>query len=134
MTPEARERLAAARVAQLATVRPDGAPHLVPVVFAVVGDVIWTAVDAKPKSTRRLQRLRNVETHPRVCLLVDHYAEDWRTLWWVRVDGTASIVPVIGEGSGGVTALTAKYQQYEADPPPGPLIRIEADVWRAWHG
>jgi PPOX class probable F420-dependent enzyme len=133
MTPEARERFAAARVARLATVRPDGDPHLVPVVFAVVGDLIWTAVDAKPKSTRRLQRLRNLEAHEPVSLLVDHYDDDWSRLWWVRVDGTARIVPVDGaEGPDVIAALTAKYAQYESDPPPGPLIRIEPRTWRSW--
>ncbi len=135
MTPEALERFATARVARLATVRPDGTPHLVPVVFAMVGTVVWTVVDAKPKSRRRLQRLDNVAGHPAVSLLVDHYDDDWQQLWWVRVDGTASIVPVDGdEGSTALAALTAKYPQYESHPPPGPLIRIEPNVWRAWHG
>jgi PPOX class probable F420-dependent enzyme len=134
MTPEHRERLATAPVARLATVRPDGTPHLVPVVFALVEDVVWTAVDAKPKSTHQLLRLRNIATHPRVSLLVDHYDDDWSRLWWVRVDGTASIVPINGEALVAVTALTAKYPQYESNPPPGPLIRIEPTVWRTWHG
>jgi PPOX class probable F420-dependent enzyme len=131
---QSRHRFSKARVARLATVRPDGGPHLVPVVFALVRDVIWTAVDAKPKSPRRLQRLRNIEAEPRVSLLVDHFDGDWSKLWWVRVDGTASIVPVDGaEGRAAVAALTVKYPQYESDPPPGPLIRIEPNVWRTWH-
>jgi len=49
---EARSRFAAGRVARLATVRPDGSPHLVPVVFALDGPTIAFAVDDKPKSTR----------------------------------------------------------------------------------
>lgn len=135
MRPEARERLAAARVARLASVRRDGKPHLVPIVFTLLEDAIWTAVDAKPKRTRRLQRLDNIAAHPEVSLLVDHYDDDWSKLWWVRVDGTARIVPVdSAEGPTATAALIAKYPQYESDPPPGPLIRIEPNVWRTWHG
>jgi PPOX class probable F420-dependent enzyme len=129
----ARARFAAARVARLASVTPAGAPHVVPVTFAVVGDAIWTAVDDKPKSTRRLQRLVNIAAHPAVSLLVDHYEEDWSALWWVRADGTANVLDV--DGSPGVraalTELAAKYPQY-AEPPPGPLIRVAVTSWRAW--
>lgn len=87
-------RFAARRVARLSTVSARGDPHVVPVVFAVVGDVVFTAVDAKPKSTRSLRRLANIEAKPRVSMLVDHYEEDWSALWWVRVDGTAKTRPV----------------------------------------
>ena len=82
-----------APVAALATVRPDGAPHVVPVVFAMAAgrdDLIYTAIDAKPKSTQRLRRLDNIENNPAVSLLVDHYDDDWSQLWWVRADGTAT--------------------------------------------
>ena len=75
----------------MATVTPDGRPHLVPVVFAVHEEVIYTAVDAKPKTTQRLRRLANIERNPQVTLLVDHYDEDWTQLWWVRADGVATI-------------------------------------------
>lgn len=129
----ARERFAAARVARLATTTPEGRPHLVPVVFAVVGDRVWTAVDAKPKSTRSLRRLANVESNPRVSLLVDRYEDDWSALWWVRVDGHATVVPVEAqEGDLALSALAAKYPQYAAQAPSGPLIRIEVDHWTSW--
>ncbi|PFG41072.1 PPOX class probable F420-dependent enzyme [Georgenia soli] len=133
MDDGARERLAAARVARLATVRPDGSPHLVPVTFALVGDVVWTAVDDKPKSTRALQRLANIAAHPAVSLLVDHYDEDWSTLWWVRADGVAGVVEVDGSPDvrTALAALTAKYAQY-ATPPAGPLVRIELTRLRSW--
>ena len=83
-------------MARLATVTTDDTPHLVPVVFAVddpdaAAAVIYTAVDGKPKSTQRLRRLANIEHNPRVSLLVDHYADDWTQLWWVRADGTATV-------------------------------------------
>ena len=133
MDDGARARFAAAPVARLATVTPAGAPHVVPVTFALVGDVVWTAVDDKPKSTRTLQRLTNIAAHPAVSLLVDHYEDDWSALWWVRADGTASVVPGGGtpEVRAALAALTAKYPQY-ADPPPGPLIRVAVTTWRAW--
>jgi PPOX class probable F420-dependent enzyme len=133
MDADARARFAGARVARLASVTPGGAPHIVPVTFALVGDVVWTAVDDKPKSTRRLQRLANIAAHPAVSLLVDHYADDWSALWWVRADGSASVTDV-GDGDearAALTALVAKYPQY-AEPPPGPLIRIAVTSWRAW--
>lgn len=124
MTP--RERFAAARVARLATVTPEGAPHLVPIVFALVGDVVCTAVDAKPKRHRALRRLANIAHEPRVCILADHYDEDWSTLWWVRADGLASVTDEPEP------ALVAKYPQYEATPPPGPFLRIDVRRWTAW--
>ena len=89
---EAQTRLAGARVARLATAGGDGQPHLVPVTFAIDGDLIYTTVDHKPKKSANLRRLRNIRENPRVALLADHYAEDWDELWWVRVDGWASVV------------------------------------------
>ena len=89
---ELRRRFASSPVARLATARPDGQPHVVPVVFALVGDTIYTAVDAKPKSTLRLQRLVNLQSDPRCALLVDRYDDDWSQLWWVRADGVASVL------------------------------------------
>ncbi len=130
----AREHFGAARVARLATTTTDGAPHLVPIVFTLVGEVVWTAVDGKPKSTHRLRRLANIAAEPRVSLLVDRYTDDWEQLWWVRADGTATIEdPGAGvEVLTALEALTVKYQQYVDDPPPGPLVRIEVRTWRAW--
>jgi PPOX class probable F420-dependent enzyme len=89
---EARRRFGDARVARPATVRPDGSPHLVPIVFALERDTLYFAVDEKPKRSARLQRIANVEHEPRVSALVDAYDEDWSRLWWVRIDGRAHIV------------------------------------------
>ena len=96
-----RARLAAARLGHLATMRPDGRPHVVACCFAVQGDRLWTAVDAKPKTTTRLQRLDNVRANPWASLLVDHYEEDWDELWWVRADGTAAVLVEGVEHDGG---------------------------------
>lgn len=119
----------AARVARLATVGVDGAPHLVPMVFAVGGGVIFSAVDGKPKRHTALRRLANIAHEPRVAVLVDHYADDWEVLWWVRVDGVAR---VRDRSPAGLAALTAKYPQYVASPPAGPFLEIEIVRWSSW--
>jgi len=129
---EARRRLGAARVARLATVSDAGLPHLVPVTFALDGDLIYTAVDAKPKTTRDLRRLRNVRANPRAAILVDHYDEDWARLWWVRADGAASIIDDRVGMAGPVAALARRYPQYLADPPAGPVIAIRIDRVTGW--
>jgi PPOX class probable F420-dependent enzyme len=122
-------RFAEARVARLATVGADGAPHLVPIVFALTGDVIHSAVDAKPKRHRRLRRLANIAHEPRVSVLADHYDDDWSLLWWVRADGVAAVTD---ESPDGLAALTAKYPQYRETPPPGPFLRIAVTAWSSW--
>ncbi len=125
---DARARFAAARVARLATVGAGGAPHLVPVTFAVRGDTVVIAVDHKPKRTTDLKRLRNIEADPRVSLLADHYAEDWDLLWWARADGTARVL----RDGGPVGELVAKYPQYAARPPAGSVIVVAVTSWRGW--
>lgn len=136
----ARRCFAAARVARLATVDDLGCPHLVPIVFATDGaDHVVTAVDRKPKSTARLRRLHNIEVTPAVCLLADGYAEDWSTLWWVRADGGARIVPPDApdlatreEYEAALVRLRAKYPQYRDDPPAGPVIVVAVHDWTGW--
>ncbi len=124
----AEQRLAEARVGRLATVTADGRPHVVPVCFAMAGGRIYTAVDAKPKSTRALQRLENVRATGRASLLVDHYEEDWSQLWWVRVDGPAEVL----DSDAALDGLAAKYEQYRAQRPAGPVIAITPERWRSW--
>jgi PPOX class probable F420-dependent enzyme len=121
----------AARVARLATTNPDGTPHIVPVVFAVAGETVWTAVDEKPKTTTALRRLDNVRARPRLSLLVDRYADDWSALWWVRADGSGTVLDA-AEAGDGLTALVEKYEQYQRRPPPGPVLRIEVTRWASW--
>ena len=127
-----RARVAEALVARLATVRPDGRPHVVPCCFVLSDEVLYSAVDAKPKSTRALRRLDNIRADPSVAVLVDHYADDWETLWWVRLDGRARIVDSGSEFDQALQLLAAKYEQYVRDPPLGPVIAVDITRWQAW--
>jgi PPOX class probable F420-dependent enzyme len=119
-------------VAMLATVGRDGVPHVVPVVFAVHDDVVYTAVDAKRKSTRRLRRLANIEGNPQVSLLVDHYEEDWTRLWWVRADGEAAIHYSGDEMATGYGLLRRKYVQYQRIALDGPVVTVDVKKWSSW--
>ena len=127
-----RARAGEARVARLATVTADGAPHIVPCCFTLTGDTIWSAVDQKPKSTLALRRLDNLRRHPRVSLLVDHYEEDWAELWWVRIDGDARVVVDDDERERALDRLAAKYVHYVEHRPQGAVIAITITAWRFW--
>jgi PPOX class probable F420-dependent enzyme len=119
----------AARVARLATVGLDGRPHVVPICFALDGDTLYTSVDSKPKSTRRLRRLANIEANPAVEIVIDHWDEDWSRLWWVRLSGRAEIVE---HDARALELLQAKYPQYLADPPVGPFIVVTIRRQSGW--
>jgi PPOX class probable F420-dependent enzyme len=137
-----RRRVAEARVGHLATVTPEGRPHVVPCCFALVpgatgvtpggADTLVSAVDAKPKSTLALRRLDNLRAHPAASLLVDRYDEDWSALWWVRVDGTARVLDGGPERERALDVLAAKYAPYRERRPPGPVVAIAVTAWRAW--
>jgi PPOX class probable F420-dependent enzyme len=131
---EARARFAAGRVARLATVGADARPHLVPLVFVVDGDTVYSAVDdAKPKATMRLRRLVNIAANSAVALLVDHYDDDWAALWWVRADGTARLLePGAPEAARALALLSHRYRQYRAAPPPGVVIAVDVARWSGW--
>ena len=131
MSPEeARERFASARVARLASADAGGTPHIVPLVFALDGDTVYSAVDAKPKRTTDLKRLRNVVENPRVALLADHYADDdWDALWWARADGTGRVLESAPEA---VALLRERYAQYRDTPPGGPVLAIDVSRWSGW--
>jgi PPOX class probable F420-dependent enzyme len=127
-----RARVAASQVARLATVRPDGRPHLVPIVYALDGDTLYSAVDAKPKRSTKLQRIENVRENPDVAVLVDHYEDDWDELWWVRLEGHARVLDGGGEADRAIELLRAKYAQYRATPPSPPVLAIDVVHWSCW--
>jgi PPOX class probable F420-dependent enzyme len=120
------------RVARLATVGPDGAPHLVPFVFAWLDGSCYSVVDEKPKRTQRLQRLRNLEADPRATLLFDAYDEDWARLGWVSLRGHASVVGDAAERDRAIAALRAKYPQYRDMTLDGPLLRFTPERVVRW--
>jgi PPOX class probable F420-dependent enzyme len=133
---EARRRFADAQVARLATVDRAGNPHLVPVCFALdeTRDTVYSAVDAKPKASPDLKRLRNIAGHHHVTLLVDHYEDDWTNVWWVRLDGTAIVHDTGTEAHDhGRRLLADKYAQYaEAPDLLGRMVVVKAEKWASW--
>lgn len=119
-------------MARLATVRASGAPRVVPCCFALDGDVLYTAVDGKPKTTQQLGRLDDIAAHPAVSLVVDHYADDWADLWWARLDGRARLVTDGAERDAALDLLAAKYAQYREQRPTGAVVAVTVDRWQTW--
>jgi len=130
---EARDRFARSPVLRLATSGADGWPHLVPCTFAVDGSGrIVIGIDNKPKASANLRRLRNIRENPRVSLLVDHYADDWTQLWWVRADGTAAVAAAGAEHAAHWDLLRTRYPQYEGQVLDGPVIVVTVERWSGW--
>ena len=129
---EMKHRFAAAAVASLATVGADGRPHIVPVCFALDDQTLYFAVDAKPKRTTNLKRLRNIAGNPAVSILVDHYEDDWNRLWWVRLDGQARVVTDQGEAQRALLLLAERYSQYRVTPPAGPVVAVAIEDMTGW--
>ena len=129
-----RARVTEARVGRLATVDPSSRPHLVPCCFVLAGDTIYSAVDGKPKSTPALRRLDNLRANPHATLLIDHYADDWSTLWWIRLDGEGRVLDPGPEQDKALALLLTKYDQYRSGsvPLPGPVLALDIKTWRAW--
>ena len=125
-------RLTLARVARLATLDPDGRAHLVPIVFALDGDTLYSAVDRKPKRSRRLRRIENARARPDVTILVDHYEEDWGRLWWIRLRGRARVLDAGEELERALALLREKYPRYRNDPPTGPVLAVDMTEVRKW--
>jgi PPOX class probable F420-dependent enzyme len=132
------ELLSSARVARLALLDERDLPRVLPVTFAVWEGAVWSAVDRKPKRTAEPARVRRLRRRPEAALLVDRYEDDWSRLAWVELRGAVSIHPVgavsIHPVGPALEALALRYAQYRAEPPPGPLLRLEvhdAVWWRA---
>jgi PPOX class probable F420-dependent enzyme len=105
---------------------------VVPCCFVLHGDTVYSAVDAKPKSTLDLRRLQNLRNHAFASFSVDYYDEDWTTLWWVRVDGSGRVIANGGERALALELLVAKYEQYQETPPPGSVLALDIGIWRSW--
>ena len=124
--------VAPAPVGRLATVRSDGRPHVVPICFVVTDDVVYSAVDDKPKRHEHLQRISNVTATGAASLLIDEYDEDWSRLWWVRLDGRARVVDDTAEAERAIRSLCDKYSQYRDQPPSGPVLALDVERWVGW--
>jgi PPOX class probable F420-dependent enzyme len=125
-------RLSTARVARLATTDPDGRPHLVPIVFALEGETLYSAVDRKPKRSSKLRRIENARVRPDVTILFDHYDEDWSRLWWIRLRGRARVLDDGEERDRALALMQEKYPQYRAEPPDGPVLAVDVTEVRQW--
>jgi len=139
-TAEARRFLEAHRVGHLATAGADGAPHVIPVCYALDGAALYFVADEKPKRrpARELQRLRNLRANPRAAVVVDDYDEDWTRLAWLLVRGPARVVEEPEAHASALALLRARYSQYLAmaldDLERNPIVRIEPArvvLWRA---
>ena len=129
-TAAAHRLLEQARVGRLATLDARGRPSVVPIVYALIGDELWSPIDGKPKRGGELARVRNIRRDPRVSILVDRWDEDWRRLWWIQVRGHARVEPLAPTA---LDALVAKYPQYGTVPTSDGsdsmlAIRIEAQT------
>ena len=135
MTPEQRAFIASHRVARMATADQTGTPHVVPVCYAFDGTSVYTALDRKPKRlpARRLRRVRNIQSNPRVSLIVDDYSEDWSMLRYVLVHGTAEVLETGNERDRAEELLREKYPQYAGMLDVGSsVIKIVPDRVTSW--
>ena len=129
---EIRRRAARARVARVGTTDERGRIHLVPIVFAIEGDHLYSLTDAGPRLARRLHNLRH---DPRVAILIDDYDEDWSKVWWVRLRGTGRVLESGPEWELARRHLREKYPQYAtapADESAGPVMAVDVEHWSGW--
>ena len=124
--------MCSAEVARLATINADGTPHLVPIVFAIHDETLYTAVDDKPKRSRRLRRIENARGRPDVTVLADHYEADWSRLWWVRLKGRARVLDSGEEAELALRLLIERYEQYRREQPGAPVLAIDIRSWSGW--
>jgi coenzyme F420-0:L-glutamate ligase/coenzyme F420-1:gamma-L-glutamate ligase len=131
----ARELLIESRLGHLATSTKRGKPHVVPICYVLDGSSIYTPIDEKPKRRRptQLRRVLNIAENPNVCLVVDHYEEDWSELKYVIVHGSAEIVHEGEAHERAVKLLREKYKQYrQMKLEDRPLIKIKPISVVAW--
>ena len=120
-------------VGRLATVSADGAPHIVPICFVVSDSYVYSVIDEKPKRTKRLRRIRNIEENPRTALIIDHYDDDWSQLGWVMLQSDAEILGSGKEHEAGIKLLRKRYRQYKMMAlDEAPLIRLHIRRATEW--
>jgi PPOX class probable F420-dependent enzyme len=134
MTETQRRFLDLVRVAHLATVGPDAAPHLVPVCFCLDHNTLYITVDEKPKRAgTHLKRIRNIQQNPTVAVTVERWDEDWTRLAWIMLRGRADILPDGEEHDAAQQFLRLRYPQYHAmNLSPLPVIAVRIQRVLAW--
>lgn len=136
LTDTERAFAASHRVARLATADARGAPHVIPICYACLGETFYFVVDEKPKSTRtQLKRLRNLRENPRVALVIDDYSDDWSRLAYLLVQGVAALVDDDGEYAAALAALRGRYPAYVAMDlrrATHPMVRITPQRCHTW--
>jgi PPOX class probable F420-dependent enzyme len=127
-----RRRVAEARAARVGTLDERGRAHLVPIVYVIDGDTLYSSTDAGP---RPVKRLRNLQWDPRVTVLVDVYDEDWSKVWWVRLRGSGRAVEEGPEWEHARRLLWEKYPQFQQAPAEegaGPIMAVDVEEWSGW--
>ncbi len=134
LSSEVRAFIERQRVGRLATVDASGAPHVVPICYALLDDgCLYMAVDEKPKRTDRLQRMRNIEGDSRFALVIDHYDDDVSRLAWVMVRGRGAELPLGDRHDAAIEALRARYEQYRTMDLDGrPVLRLVPERVNSW--
>jgi PPOX class probable F420-dependent enzyme len=103
---------------------------VVPCCFVLAGNVVYSAVDEKPKSSPDLARLKDMAVHPDVTFVVDHYDEDWDTVWWARVRGKARMAHGDEEAEA-IDLLRSKYPQYQSHQL-ARVVAVDVTEVRGW--
>ncbi|MDT5216501.1 MAG: hypothetical protein QOK18_4740, partial [Mycobacterium sp.] len=102
---EITEFIERSRTATMATVLPNGRPHLVAMWYAVLDGEIWFETKAKS------QKAVNVRRDPTITVMIED-GQTYNTLRGVSIDGTAEIV----------------------DDDPDLLLRVGISVWERYTG
>ena len=128
----AREFVDSARVGHLATASAEAAPHVIPICYVLLDDTVYSVIDEKPKSGRRLLRLRNIDQTGQAALVVDHFDDDWTQLAFVLMRGPARVVPADEDV---LRALREKYPQYRSmSLEDAEMVELHVEKWTAWRG
>jgi nitroimidazol reductase NimA-like FMN-containing flavoprotein (pyridoxamine 5'-phosphate oxidase superfamily) len=122
------EFVAAQRVGYLATVYPDGGPHVVPISTVLDLDRLVFASDAET------QKVLNLREYPRAAVAYDEYHEDWSQLKQVVAHGRAMILDRGLEFERDRQLLYDAFPQYEQESPitEGESVVVEIAVDRVF--